>query len=252
MSTAPRIGRLAMLAGGLGIAAAVAATPGTASADPFPPPFDPNDFAISLNGMTLFQVGSATATSGLGDFAIADGANSNAVADGGFGDFASADGSDSFAAAGSTLANATGNNFDFASADGIGSFAEAGFNGSGDSASVAGDGSVAFVGFNGSGDSVSAIGNDTLAEAGLGTVAVPANFDFASDWGTLTAIPDVATVDAIGGSGDLAFVVDPLGTIGSEAFAGLGNNFDLAGVFGDNLIVDSVLSDFLFHIAPFF
>jgi hypothetical protein len=226
MGTASRIGRLGMLAGGLGVAAAVAATPGTASADPFPPPFDPNDFAISLNGMTLFQVGSATATSGLGDFAIADGANSNAVADGGFGDFASA--------------------------DGIGSFAEAGFNGSGDSANVAGDGSVAFVGFNGSGDSASAIGNDTLAEAGLGTVAVPANFDFASDWGTLTAIPDVATVDAIGGSGDLAFVVDPLGTIGSEAFAGLGNNFDLAGVFGDNLIVDSVLSDFLFHIAPFF
>jgi hypothetical protein len=241
-----------MLAVGLGIGAAVAAAPGTASADPFPPPFDPNDFAISLNGMTLFEVGSAHATSGLGDFAIADGANSNAVAYGGFGDFASADGSGSFAAAGSLVANATGNNFDFASADGIGGSAQAGFNGSGDSASAAGDGSVALAGFHGSGDSVSAVGNDTLAEAGLGTAAVPANFDFASDWGTLTAMPNVATVDAIGGSGDLAFVVDPLGTIGSEAFAGLGHNFDLAGVFGDNLIVDSVLSDFLVHIAPFF
>jgi hypothetical protein len=32
---------------------------------------------------------------------------------------------------------------------------------------------------------------------------------------------------------DLAFVIDPFGTVGSEAMAGFGNNFDLAGVFGD-------------------
>jgi hypothetical protein len=252
MNDIARIARLGVIGIGLSIGAAVAATPGIASADLFPPPFDPNDFAISLNGMTLFQVGSATATSGLGDFAIADGAGSNAVADGGFGDFASADGSGSFAAAGSDAAGATGNNFDSASAFGDGTIAEAGFNGSGDSASVVGNDAVSFVGFNGSFDSVSAVGNDTLAEAGLGTVAAPANFDFASVWGILTATPNIATVDAIGGTGDLAFVVDPLGSIGSEAFAGLGNNFDLAGAWGDDLNVVSTLADFIFHIAPFF
>jgi hypothetical protein len=51
---------------------------------------------------------------------------------------------------------------------------------------------------------------------------------------------------------DLAFVIDPFGTVGSEAMAGFGNNFDLAGAVGDNLTAASTLSDFLFHIAPFF
>jgi hypothetical protein len=69
-----RIGRLGLLAG-LGLVAALA-TPGAASADTF----DPNDFAISIDGITLFQVGTATAHSALGDIAIADGNNSTAIA----------------------------------------------------------------------------------------------------------------------------------------------------------------------------
>lgn len=245
-----RVGRLSLLTIGLGIGAAVAAAPGIASADVFAP-FDPNNFAISFDGITLFQIGTAHASSGLGDFAIADGAGSDASAFGGLFDFASADGAGSVAIAGQGDPGETGS-FDSASAVGIDSRAEAGLTGSFDSASSTGNGSFALAGFFGSGDSASAVGNDALAEAGVGTAAAPANFDFASDWGTLTALPNVATVEALGGTGDFAFVVDPFGNIGSEAFAGLGNNFDVAGAWGDNLIVDSILSDFLVHIAPFF
>jgi hypothetical protein len=250
MGTPARMGRLSVLTIGLGIGAAMATAPGIASADVFPPPFDPNNFAISIDGIT-FQVGTAHATSGMGDFAIADGAGSDASAFGGIFDFASADGTGSVAIAGQGDPGETGS-FDSASAVGIDSRAEAGLTGSFDSASSTGNDSFALAGFFGSGDSASAVGNDTLAEAGLGTAALPANFDLASDWGTLTAMPSVATVLAEGGSNDVAFVVDPFGTIGSEAFAGFGGNFDLAGAWGDDLMVLSTLADFIFHIAPFF
>jgi hypothetical protein len=283
MKDIARIGRIGVLAVGLGIGAAVAALPGTASADPFSPfdpndfatsvdglgigaamaaapetasaipaSFDPNDFAISVGGITLFQVGTATATSGMGDIAIADGANSRAVADDGFGDFARADGTGSIAVAGSDAANATGNNFDSASAAGDGSVADAGFTGSFDSASADGTGSVAFPGVDGSVDSASAAGNGALAEAGAGTLLAPANFDFASDLANLTTIPNIAEALAEQGSGDLAFVLDPFGLIGSQAEAGFGGSFDLAGALGDNLTVDSILTDFILHIAPLF
>lgn len=251
MATSARIGRLSVLTIGLGIGAAMATAPGIASADVFPPPFDPNNFAISIDGITLFQVGTAHATSGLGDFAIADGAGSDASAFGGIFDFASADGAGSFAIAGQGDPGETGS-FDSASAVGTDSRAEAGLTGSFDSASSTGNDSFALAGFFGSGDSASAVGNDTLAEAGLGTASAPANFDFASDLTNFTTVPNVATVLAEGGSNDVAFVVDPFGAIGSEAFAGFGGNFDLAGAFGDNFDINSILSDFLSHIAPFF
>jgi hypothetical protein len=59
MKHATRIGRLAGLAVGLGIGAALAATPGVASAD---------DFQISIDGMDLLPTAgnTATATSGRG------------------------------------------------------------------------------------------------------------------------------------------------------------------------------------------
>jgi hypothetical protein len=102
MAHATRIGRLAGLAVGLGIGAAPAATPGVVSADPDPlPPFDPSDFAISVDGFTLFHEGTAIASSGFGDIAIADGAHSDASANLGIGNFASADGTMSVATASS-------------------------------------------------------------------------------------------------------------------------------------------------------
>jgi hypothetical protein len=75
------IGRIGILAAGLGIGAAIACTPGIASADPVS--FDPNDIAISFDGYSLFHEGSASADSGsVGDFnfAFADGAGADAVA----------------------------------------------------------------------------------------------------------------------------------------------------------------------------
>jgi hypothetical protein len=256
------ISRVGVLAIGLGVGAAATALPGFAYADPFSPlgatdvansvdgaasaagvlpgaasaglpSFDPNNFAISIDGVSLFHEGTATANSGLGDIAIADGANSIAGAEGGFGDFASADGAGSNAIAGDVLPGVTGNNFDSASAIGAGAAADAGFNGSFDSAR--------------------AVGNDVVADAGVGNFGVPANFDSASVLGSLAASTANATfAQADGGSNDLAFVIDPVGTLGSTAEAGFGGNFDIAGALGDNLNAESVLADFIVHILPLF
>ena len=114
MKDAMGIGRLSMLAVGLGIGAAVAATPGIASAT--------SDFDISIDGIDVFNGGgSATAESGMGDVAIAFGPNSQAISEGGWGDFASAfstGNSGAIAIAGSQAVDASGNDFDYASAVG--------------------------------------------------------------------------------------------------------------------------------------
>jgi hypothetical protein len=297
VTTAPRMGRLGMLAVGLGIGAAVTALPGTASADPIPVPFDPNvlansvdglgigaamaavpapasptDIDISIDGMDVFNGGgSAHATSGMGDMAIAIGPNSDAFAQGGFGDFASAfstGGIGAQAVAGTDSLTDTGNNFDFASAYGSDSIANAGgvagtTGSSFDYATAFGTVSVADAGFNGSGDYASAIGDNVESLAGGSpNAAITANADWASIWGNLFT-PTSSTILAsagggpdvfneLGGSNDLAFVLDPFGTVGSEALAGLGHNFDLAGVLGDDLSATSTLADFLAHIAPLF
>lgn len=275
MGNASRIGRLGMLTVGLGIGAAVGALPGVASADPFTP-FDPNNFAISVDGITLFQVGTAHAESGIGDFAIADGANSQADAEGGFGDYASADGvgslavggnnegatdndfdfasavgNSSVAVAGNNVSHGAGGSADFASASGNNSAAEAGFNGNFDSASAVGDASGAGAGDNGSFDSASALGAGVTSSAGVGDETDLANFDSASVWGNfLTPTSETTSALAVNGSNDVAFVVDPFGTLGSEVGAGSGI-FDVAGALADDLQVTS-LGDFVFHILPLF
>jgi hypothetical protein len=212
MRQAKAIGRLGGLAIGLGIGAAMAATPGAASADALPP-FDPNDFAISIDGFTLFQTGTATATSGMGDFANAYGVHADAFA-------------------GDPTANATGSNFDFAS--------------------VVGNGSDATTRF-GSFDFASVVGNGSGAGAGFGELNTPANF---ANFDSAFVLGDNSAVAADLGSNNLAFVFDPVGSLGSEAFAqgvdgGLPGNFDLAGVFGDGLLQNSI-GDFVAHIAQLF
>jgi hypothetical protein len=226
-----RIARLGSLAVGLGIGAAIAATPWVASADPLPP-FDPNNFAISFDGMTFTQ-GSAQANSGMGDFAFADGANSFASAEGGFGDVASATGAGSEALAGDGVHLGTGNNFDFASA--YGNFG------------------ASMAGFGGSFDSASEVGNNSSANAGFGQDTVPINF---ADFDTASVLGDLSKASAVAGSNDLAFVSDPGGAVGSIAiagneFGGLPGNFDLGGVMGDGLTQLS-LGDLVVHIAQFF
>lgn len=287
MSKANRIGGLSVLAMGLSIAGAVTAGPGIASADggslqPDPSiaadavfllssdPPTPTDIDISIDGMDVFNGGgTASASSGMGDIAIAIGPHAYAVAEGGYGDFASADSTGSngaFVVAGDNATGATGNNFDFASAVGNNASAAAGdTNGSPDItgssfdyASTVGNNASSQAGLNGSNDMASILGNNAFASAGdSNNAAAPANFDSASIWTNLFA-STTNTSDAFagglgnGGTNDLAFVVDPFGTVGSDATAGLGYNFDLAGALGDQLNSLSTSADFVFHIAPLF
>src|SRR5271163_1105615 len=131
MVNARGVARVGILAVGLGIGAAVASSPGIASADSstdwlsglgdllgggdVPALTTPSslDLAISYDGTSLFQSGDATATSGTGDFAIAYGAGANASATGGTGDYALASGTNALANAGGTSTD-TGANGDTA------------------------------------------------------------------------------------------------------------------------------------------
>jgi len=125
------LGRLGMLAVGLGLGAAVASSGGIASADSssdwlssvdsvlaggaLPAPSSGLDLAISFDGYSLAD-GSATATTVSGQYglAIAYGDGATATAEGGYGDSALASGTYAQADAGSKAFDATGFNFDSA------------------------------------------------------------------------------------------------------------------------------------------
>jgi hypothetical protein len=135
------IARAGVLAVGLDIGAAVAATPGMASAD---------DFQISIDGQDLFPTvgNTALAFSGSGDVAIAYGVNSYADAEGGVGDFAESIGTNTDTEAGGS-ASTGATNFDSAidignnSGSGYGAFA---IHGDNDQAIVDGGNSYAISG----------------------------------------------------------------------------------------------------------
>ncbi|MGB9252704.1 MAG: hypothetical protein WCC28_23665 [Mycobacterium sp.] len=234
------VGRFCVLAVGLGIGAAAA--PPTAAAQPgvpvdpvpvvpdlaLPAPATPMDVAISVDGFTLLQEGTATADSGTGDIAIAFGSHSEAYAGAGsagsgFFDsaFATGSGSEAFAGDG---------NFDSASANGLGSAASAGGTAtdvsSFDSSSVVGAASTALSG----------------AEPG---------FSGASG-------SDIATVyDPFGTTGDTAIAANGLSDLASvtgdnsEAFAGLAGSFDVGAVLGNDLISGGATGgNFLIDILP--
>ena len=157
------LGRLGLLAVGLGIGAAVASTPGVASADSSTDPFSlidellgglsvpaqavsaqALDMQVSIGGADLFPVAgnTAIAQANPGDIAIAIGDNAYADAGGtaGAGDFAFSDGNNNIAEAdgGSfDTAVAFGGSDDYANAE-DGNFLTALINGSGDQA-LAGD-----------------------------------------------------------------------------------------------------------------
>jgi hypothetical protein len=237
-----------VLAVGLGLGAALAAPAGIASAD---------DFQISIDGFDLFPTtgNTATAISGLGDIAIAYGAGSHAIAEGGFGDFATA-ASGATAIAGDITPGATGNNFDFASAtafidigssdaiaaagnvDGAPDSIGSSFDSAIDVGGSGGSGTSAIAGDNGSFDSALVFGYNGEAHAGESSIAAdPSNFDSASVLSGYHAPTMVVgnEADAGGGSDDTAFVIDPSGTMDSNADAGEFGSFDLAGVLGDGL-----------------
>jgi hypothetical protein len=128
-----------LLAVGLGIGAALAGTPGVASGDSStdwfssidqllgglsaPATTSSLDMQVSIDATDLFPAAgnTATATSDMGDIAIAIGNGADASATNGFGDFALADGANSIAEAGFI------GNFDSALVFGADSTAEAGF-----------------------------------------------------------------------------------------------------------------------------
>lgn len=257
MRHAKSICRVSGLAVGLGIGAAGSATPWIAYADDAWPQPDPSiaadvgfllpsnpaaagDIAISVDGFTLFQQGTATATSGMGDIAIAIGANSSASALGGWFDSAFADGAGSVASVGFGTV-------DSAFANGVGAVANAGF-GNFDAASANGNGSLAAAEF-GNGDLATALGNGSTAEAWFG------NSDLASVLGDNSAAIAGGTSATVLGNNDIATVFDPFGTVGSTATAGgvedFPGNFDLGAVFGDMLnSLHAVGGDLLVDILP--
>jgi hypothetical protein len=247
MKRATRIGRFAGLAIGLGIGAALAATPAAAHAD---------DIQISFDGMDLLPTSGneATATTVAGDFglAIAVGDGANAAVDSGSGDYAFADGTNSSAVIGQYSAS----DISSAIANGTGSKAEVSY-GNFDFASASGDGSLSGAGY-GNFDTAVANGTDSGALGGgviyNNTTLIPGNDDVAFAWGPHT----IASADAIvdpsnptSSSNDAALVFDPLGTVGSSAFAG-GGNFDLAAIFGDALSTDTAATggNYLVDILP--
>jgi hypothetical protein len=125
------LGRKGMLALGLGLGAALAAIPGSASADSStdwwsdllgglsasaPATSSDLNLAISIDGIPLLQEGTATANSGTGDIAIAYGDGAYASAVGGIGDTAIASGTGAAAQAGGATGDsgATAGNYDTA------------------------------------------------------------------------------------------------------------------------------------------
>jgi hypothetical protein len=215
------LGRLGTLAVGLGMGAAIASTPGTASADPFS--FDPNDIAISFDGTTLFHEGSATADSGTAgefNFAFADGAGSYAAAYDGTGDIAEAEGTNA-------LAEASDGNGDTAidigsNSGGVVSEFEDGAHAGADNVILGGPGNndLAFV-----------LGDNSFAGSG----------------GTFDGSPEA-------GNNDIAAVFDPFGTVGSSVYSGASytapGDFDLGTVFGDDLSVVATGDNYLVEILP--
>jgi hypothetical protein len=255
MVNARGLGRLGLLAMGLGIGAALASTPGVASADSSTDPFSwiggidlgdllsapaqttsALDMQVSIDGFDLFPTAgnTATATSSLGDIAIAIGNGSHAEA--GFYIFDNFD--SAFADGTNSTAVADTGSLNTATALGDGSFAGA-EGGSLDTATALGTGSAA-EGDNGILDTATALGTNTSA------VAVSGNGDLVTALGTNSA------ASAILGSNDLAFV---LGT-GSTADTGAGlvlplpGNFDLAAAFGDMLHAVATGGNFLIDIPP--
>jgi hypothetical protein len=229
------IGRIGILGVGLGIGAALASMPGMAAADPTPDPFSlidqllgglavpaqTTDIQVSIDGMDLFPTAgnTATATSGMGDIAIAVGNDATATATGGFGDFASASGTDA-------TATATDGNFDIATANSVfsttGGTATAG-DGSFDVAQEGGLNGVATAD-NGSFDSAFA-----LTGASGSAVAQFGNGDFATDIGDGSASAGGTSASLLGN----ADIADNFGSL-SQAMAGSSDtaagSFDLAAI----------------------
>jgi hypothetical protein len=279
MKSSKFVGRVGGLAVGLGIGSAMAAMPWVAYADPTTDAvssidlgglalpgaadsassFDFSNMSLSIDGMTVFHDGTATATSGSGDFAFADGAGSIAnatggtgntaiaegagagsTADGGTGDYASATGDDSFANANGTSDYASANGYDSEANTFIDSNTTVIANGAGSSVVIdsdkdlgIADGTNATAGAEGSNDIAAVFGNDSSANVIEGSNDIAAVSGSNSSASVLDGSTDVAAV-----SGD-----------GSTAGAGFGTG-DLAAVFGDGQSAYAELASGATTITP--
>ncbi|WIM88138.1 hypothetical protein PT015_01015 [Candidatus Mycobacterium wuenschmannii] len=165
-----------------GAAAAASVTPATL-------PDDYSNFAVSISGTPLIQLGTASAQSSFGNIAIAVGAYSNSNAMSGFFNYASAMGEHSNAGVGDTGL------FDYASATGTWSSAQAAW-GSGNTAVANGDYAVAQAG------------------AGDGTAIYDSNFNTATAEGShaiALAGFDSSSGHVANAVGDGVHVYDPTG-----------------------------------------
>jgi hypothetical protein len=221
------------------------------------------NLAISVGGATLLQSGSATASSGLGDIAIAFGANSNATATGGFLNTATAFGAHSTAVSQGgfdNLATAMGTNSSAQTS--AGHFAEASAFGTNSAAATSqgylnsarafGTNAAASAG-GGNTDTATALGNNSTAQALNGT----SNFadalgagSTASCGGTSPTAPGSFTVASVVGTNSTAHASGNLTVFGTGGLAvALGNTLD-ADATG-NVVINIVTPLFNVVASPF-
>jgi hypothetical protein len=272
MKSTRALARLGILAVGIGIGGAVASMPGIAAADSTSDWVSVVDgflsggalsaadstpelnLAISFDGMSLFQDGTAHAYSGTdGDFAVANGAGATATAYGS-GSYAAVDGTGSTATAGAEKASdaiGSSNNVAFVFGDGSHAFAggTAEYPGSSDYSVIFGNGDIADTGSNAAGagsyDVAYAEGNNLAPAYAQGANYLFELAKFYGDGGTTSttaAATDLAGSDPSGaladGSafwGDL-FSGDTAGALasGQDFWADLASSFDPAGAAADS------------------
>jgi hypothetical protein len=242
-------GRVGLLAIGLGLGATVASLPGMASADSstdwlasidsllggsaLPALSSGSNLAISFDGQSLIQEGSATAytTAGQGGLAIAEGSGAYAYAGGGIGDVAEAEGTNAFALAGGEAGD-TDANFDKAIDIGnndlpLTAARDGAYAGNGDLGGGPGSGSydTAIDIGNNTNDLTDEIGGNDGAFAGAGGLVGDTgdgNYNTAIDIGNNSGESDGA--DAFAGNGNFASDMGTMFGYSEGAYAGLGNN----------------------------
>jgi hypothetical protein len=257
MGHVKRFGRIGGLTVGLGIGAVVA-TPGIAAADPVLPvdlsdlntpaivdgaaaavpafsapgfDFDPNDFALSISGIVVFQRGSATATSGFGALAVADGTDSSATATGGLFDNASATGADSSATANGLFADAGATGAGSSATTTGGLFDNAIVNGTDSSATTTGglfDNAIV-NGTDSSATSTDGLLNNAFVFADNGAAAAgPGNLNLAAvlSSGLNATATGTGVVDIVPSSVDASSMMDPGGAAAAGDASGASTSSD--------------------------
>jgi hypothetical protein len=241
-----------MLAVGLGVGAALVPSPDIASADSssdwlasidgllagsvLPAASSGVNLAVSFDGYSLIQEGTATAHTAAGEYglAIADGSGAYAYAGGGTGDVAEAEGTNALAIAGGDPGD-TGANYDTAIDIGNNDLpstgaADGAYAGNGDLGGGSGTGAydtAIDIGNNTNDASVGGGNDGAFAGAGgLGGLAGDGDNDTAIDIGNNSGLDDGA--NALGGNGNYASESGTMTGYDEGAFAGFGGNDNTA------------------------